>query len=87
MNCTSNYRHLISIDGQEPENTKGTQTLIQAKGATHVRAMNGKIWRIFGSLNAKSVPLNNAGDGPPRLAWAQVESFGTVIDKSGGVEL
>ncbi len=45
---------------------------------THVRTRQGKVWKIFSLLNKKSVPLNNAGDGPQRVNFSTVESFGVL---------
>lgn len=47
---------------------------------THVRTKQGKVWKIFTLLNKKSVPLNHAGDGPQRVNFTSVESFGVLGD-------
>lgn len=79
MNSTTSDRHFveaIQIQGREPADVPTMDTLIKAKTCTHVRARNGKIYRLFSGLNRKSVSLNNGGSGPQRLTWPQVESFG-----------
>lgn len=73
----------IRILGQEPADIPTTDVLIKAKGCTHVRARNGRIYRIFSGLNRKSVPLNTGGIGPQRLTWPQVESFGYFAQAAG----
>lgn len=45
---------------------------------THVRTKQGKVWKVFTQLNKKSVPLNNGGDGPQRVNFGSVESFGVM---------
>ena len=53
---------------------------------THVRTRQGKVWKIFSLLNKKSVPLNNAGDGPQRVNFSSVESFGVLGTPEGEEE-
>lgn len=47
---------------------------------THIRTKQGKVWKIFTLLNKKSVPLNHAGDGPQRVNFTSVGSFGVLGD-------
>lgn len=70
----------IDIHGEEPADITTMETLIQIKRCTHVRDSRGRIWRMFTSLNAKSVPLNDASAPPSktRLPWAQVDAFGRL---------
>lgn len=77
----SAYTPLIKIDG-EPADVGLLEKLCQSKGVTHVRALNGKVWKTYTWLNRKSVPLNHAGIGPSRLPWLQVESLGVLEEES-----
>ena len=57
------------------------QERIHNVGVTHVRTKQGKVWKIFQLLNKKSVPLNNGGDGPQRVNFGSVESFGVIQEE------
>lgn len=78
------YTPLITIENIDLEENiirKGIEESITTKGATHVRTHSGAVWKIFDRLNKKSVPLNNAGNGPQRIGFAKVESFGILEDE------
>lgn len=52
---------------------------------THVRDQQGRVFKIFGHLNRKSVPLNHAVPRlPSRIPFPQVEDFGIMIDPGSG---
>lgn len=70
------YRPIIVINGKEPEDVSVLERQAADFGITHVRALNGKVWKTYSWLNRKSVPLNHLGGGPSRLPWSQVESLG-----------
>ena len=81
------YTPLITIKGIDLEENiirQGIEESITTKGATHVRTHSGAVWKIFDRLNKKSVPLNNAGNGPQRIGFAKVESFGILEDEKQG---
>lgn len=81
------YTPLITIKGIDLEENiirQGIEESITMKGATHVRTHSGAVWKIFDRLNKKSVPLNNAGNGPQRIGFAKVESFGILEDEEQG---
>lgn len=53
---------------------------------THLRTRRGEVWRIGSRLNRRSVPLNDASAPPSktRVQFAQVESFGIMLDPNPG---
>lgn len=79
------YQPLIPLEGIDFENAitrVNIQSQIQDQGATHVRTTDGEVWKIFDRLNKKSIPLNNAGRGPQRIAFNRAESFGVIREDS-----
>lgn len=75
---TAEYMPVI-IPEAEPDVASLQDDLTRNK-ITHVKTRAGEVYRIFDRLNKKSVPLNNGGDGPQRVTYPKVESFGTMID-------
>ena len=77
------YQPLIGAEGldfDEGATRQSVEDAIVTQGATHVRTTSGDVWKIFTKLNKKSVPLNNAGNGPQRIGYAKVESFGALTE-------
>lgn len=75
---TAQYMPVI-IPEAEPD-VASLQDDLTRNRCTHVKTRTGEVYRIFDRLNRKSVPLNNGGDGPQRVTYPKVESFGTMID-------
>lgn len=85
------YEPKISMSGLDMDNPidfSNIRDKIQSGELTHIQDRKGNVWRIFDRLNKKSVPLNHASDGPQRLPFAQVSSFGvsTTPDHSVATE-
>lgn len=72
------------IDFDNADAVERVQTVIERAGLTHVETTSGDVWKIHQRLNKKSVPLNHAGEGPQRIPFTKVKSFG-VIDDDGVV--
>lgn len=70
-----------SIDFTNPDERAGVEKTITQAEITHIEDDRGDIRKIFGRLNKKTVPLNNAGDGPQRLAFDKVKSFGKMEER------
>lgn len=65
------------VDLEDTVERKVLEATITEQGITHVRSTKGEVFKIFGRLNKKSVPLNTAASATSqRLAFAKVESFG-----------
>lgn len=77
---TGVHGHLGNLDASDVERM---QAIIDRHGLTHCQAVDGKTWKIFQRLNAKSVPLNHAGGPhlPQRLPYERVESLGRIIEE------
>lgn len=54
------------------------QQIITDFSLTHAKDRQGKVWKFHPKLNRKSVALNHAGEGPQRLTFDRVVSFGTM---------
>lgn len=67
-----------SIDFTNDDERAGVEKTVSQAGITHIEDDRGDIRKIFGRLNKKTVPLNNAGDGPQRLTFNKVKSFGKM---------
>lgn len=70
-----------SIDFTNDTERAGVEKTITQAGITHIEDDRGDIRKIFGRLNKKTVPLNNGGDGPQRLAFDKVKTFGAMEEK------
>lgn len=69
------------VDFDSPDGIKALQATLDDFGLGHVKDKQGRVWKILGRLNKKSVPLDNAGEGPKRINFTSVVSFG--IDQGG----
>lgn len=77
---TQHYQQLITVDALDLTDTDAATAKLQELGATHVETTDGDVYKIFSRLNRKSVPLNHAAQGPQRLTFNKVASFGTMTD-------
>ena len=66
------------VDFDAPDEVKALDASLTEYGLTHVKDKSGRVWKVLGKLNRKSVPLNNAGDGPQRINFTSVSSFGVM---------
>ena len=75
-----------SIDFTNDDERAGVEKTITQAGITHIEDDRGDIRKIFGRLNKKTVPLNNGGDGPQRITFDKVKTFGTMEEKKDEVQ-
>ena len=75
-----------SIDFTNAEERAGVEKTITQAEITHIEDERGDIRKIFGRLNKKTVPINNDGDGPQRIAFGKIKSFGKMKEKPTEVE-
>ncbi|AEG81709.1 hypothetical protein CULC809_01176 [Corynebacterium ulcerans 809] len=68
------------IDFEQPDEIKALKTTIAEYGLTHVKDRQGRVWKITGDLNKKSVPLETTDEGPSRINFSSVHSFGISWD-------
>lgn len=64
------------IDFDNPDTHEALQAVLDEHSLDRVKDKQGRVWKILGKLNKKSVPLNNAGAGPQRINFSSVVSFG-----------
>lgn len=64
------------LDFDNPDTHQALQSVLDDHNLDHVKDKQGRVWKILGKLNKKSVPLNNAGPGPQRINFSSVVSFG-----------
>ncbi|MGQ4493351.1 DUF2800 domain-containing protein [Corynebacterium diphtheriae] len=67
-----------NVDFDQPEEIKSLKATIEEYGLTHVKDRQGRVWEMSGALNKKSVPLDESSDGPSRINFRSVVSFGVM---------
>ncbi|WP_165164930.1 DUF2800 domain-containing protein [Corynebacterium qintianiae] len=73
---------IITPDLTDPTQHTTIAAKLEAGDLTHVRDTKGTVWKTHTWLNKKSVPLNHTQQGPTRLPFDRVESFGVLQDET-----
>lgn len=67
------------LDLTNPEQREALAHIIHQAGLTHLKTTTGKVWKITGTINTKTIPIDEeAPNAPKRVAFNKIETFGVI---------